>query len=651
MTHSCKLRRLLGAAIALGLVAALVSACGSAGSGSGSTPTTAVSTPSVSGLQQSGVGLTKPTTGSGSRIKGGTVTYAEQTGAAPSYIFPLYPVQDCTTANVLQLNMLMYRPLYWFGNNYRPTVDYQDSIGKQPVFSGGGKIVTIHLNNYKWSDGETVSARDVVFWMNLLKVDPAKDWCSYVPGKFPQNVVSYRAVNATTFQMTLNRAYNPTWFLYNELSQVTPIPIAWDRTSLSAKAPSPTAVNLPDTTKSGAGAVYNFLNAQSLKLNDWGSSPLWSVVDGPWKVKSTTTNGGVTFVPNTQYSGPVKASISKFEEVPFTSEPALLDQLKSQGTTALTVAYLPSQYQPLAAQMKDQGYDLNKASSYSVNFFPLNLQNPTVGPIFRQLYFRQAFQHLIDQDGWINHILHGTAVATYGPVPSAPPSPLVSAAANGNPYPFSVAAAGKLLKANGWKVVSGGQSTCQKPGSAAGDCGAGVKKGQALAFTLDYRSDSQAVSEEMEDLQSQAAKVGLKITLTIHPVEDVAAAAAHCSAGQPTCNWEAENWGGGEVYAAGNVLPSGESLFVKGAISNYSNYLEPEMQRLVNQTLLGPANSERANMQQFANFAEKDLPVVFQPTSIGSFGASAGTLIDNKLGGYTANSIGALTPENWYLTK
>jgi peptide/nickel transport system substrate-binding protein len=651
MISSHTLRRLFGAVVALGLVAVLVGACGS-GSGTSSTPgTSSGTTPSASGLPHSGPGLTEPTTGSGTRVKGGTVTYAEQTGAPPNYIFPLYPIQDCTTANVLQLNMLMYRPLYWFGNNYRSTVDYKDSIGQKPVFSGGGKVVTIHLNHYKWSDGETVSARDLEFWMNLLTLNPAKDWCSYVPGKFPQNVVSYKVVNPTTFQMTLNRAYNPTWFLYNELSQVTPIPIAWDRTSLSQKAPSPNASNLPDMTKSGAGGVYNFLNAQSLKLDDWSSSPLWSVVDGPWKVHSTTTSGEVSFVPNTAYSGPTKPSIAKFEEVPFTSQSAMLDELKAQGTNALTVAYLPSQYQPLSAQLEAQGYDVNKASSYSVNFFPLNLQNPTVGPIFRQLYFRQAFQHLVDQDGWIRSFLHGTAVATYGPVPSTPPNPLVSTGSSANPYPFSVSDASKLLKANGWKVVPGGESVCAKPGSASGDCGAGVKKGQPIAFTLDYESGVTAVQEEMQDLQSQASKVGIKISLTEHPVEDVAAAAAHCTAGSPKCNWEAENWGAGEVYAAGNVLPSGESLFVKGAISNYSNYFDPKMEQLVNNTLVGPAGAESANMQKFARFAEQNLPVVFQPTSIGTFGASAGTLIDKKLGGYTANSIGALTPEDWYLTK
>ena len=51
-------------------------------------------------------------------------------------------------------------------------------------------MVTITLKHYVWSDGETVSARDVGFWINLLKANKA-DWASYVPGGFPDNVVSW----------------------------------------------------------------------------------------------------------------------------------------------------------------------------------------------------------------------------------------------------------------------------------------------------------------------------------------------------------------------------------------------------------------------------------------------------------------------------
>ena len=40
----------------------------------------------------------------------------------------------------------------------------------------------------------------------------------------------------------------------------------------------------------------------------WADSPIWSVVNGPWRLKSYTEEGVVTFVPNQHYSGPNPAA-------------------------------------------------------------------------------------------------------------------------------------------------------------------------------------------------------------------------------------------------------------------------------------------------------------------------------------------------------
>ena len=221
---------------------------------------------SVTRVPTSGPGLTQPTSPSGARVPGGTVYFTEGTGGAPNYIFPMYSFAVCSTANVDQLMDMMYRPLYWYGNDYRPTVDFNYSIGQPPVFSDGDKTVTIHLNRWQWSDGETVTSRDLVFWMNMLKADPATEWCGYVPGHFPDLVTSYSARDPRTFVMHFNKAYNPEYVLYNVLSQLTPLPLAWDRTSLSQPAPTSDNGHLPDTTKAGAAAIYKFLDGEAKKL-------------------------------------------------------------------------------------------------------------------------------------------------------------------------------------------------------------------------------------------------------------------------------------------------------------------------------------------------------------------------------------------------
>jgi peptide/nickel transport system substrate-binding protein len=652
-----RLRRKATAALTVGVSALAIAACGSSGSSSSSSGSSNSSSSSSGGGSSSSVagpasgpGLNQPTQPSGSKVSGGTVTFSEGASAAPNYIFPMTSAQVCSTANLNQLSYMLYRPLYWYGNNYSPTLDPSYSVGNTPKYTDGDKTVTITLKPWKWSDGETVNSRQVEFWINMYKADPAANYCGYVPGRFPDNVTSVQTPNATTVVLHLDRAYNPEWFTYNELSQIAPVPLAWDRTSLSAPAPKSDNGHLPDATKSGAEAVYKFLDAQSKAVASWSTSPIWKVVDGPFKLQSFTNDGQVTLVPNPDYSGSPKPTIAKFVELPFTSDTAEYNEVRSGGPSAVTIAGLPPQYAPQVSTVTGEGYTDNKAASYSFNYFPLNFHNPQVGPIFSQLYFRQALQHLVDQQGWITAFLNNTANPTYTPIPPAPASPLVDASSLTNPFPFSTSAAASLLKANGWKVVPGGTTTCIKPGSAAGDCGAGIKSGEGISFNIDYQAGVTSIASEMNDLEAQAKKVGISINLTSHPFATVIGAAVACTAKQPTCKWEAENWGAGWIYGP-DYLPTGESLYAPGAAANYGSYSDPKATQLINQTVFGPASAEKAALTTYAKYMSQQVPVVFGPTSIGTYQGDAGTLVSSKLGGYTANALGLVNPENWYLTK
>jgi len=635
----------LGAAL-LTLSAA---ACGSSSS-SNSSAGAGAGQSSISGAPTAGAGLTSATAPSGTRQAGGTVYYTEGPSAPPNYIFPMTSAQVCGTNNISQLQAMLFRPLYWYGNNYSPTLDYDYSVGQPPAFSNGDKTVTIKLKPWKWSNGESVTSRQVAFWINLYKADPAKNYCGYVPGYFPDNVTGVQTPDPQTVVLQLNRSYNPEWFTYNELSQIYPLPLAWDRTSLSQPAPTSEHGRLPDATKAGAESVYKFLDAQSKSLGTWGSSPLWSVVDGPFKLKGFTSTGQVTLVPNPSYSGAPKPTISSLVEQPFTSDTAIFNQIRSAGPQGLTIANLPSQYAPQIAAVQGEGYDYNRAASYSINYFPLNLNNPRVGPIFRQLYFRQAFQHLIDQQGWVNAFLHNTAIPTYGPIPSSPPSPLASIDVSLNPFPFSTSAASQLLSSHGWKVVSGGTTTCQHPGTAADECGAGIAAGEGISFNLDYQAGVATLASEMNDLAAQAKRVGINLQLTTHPFDNVISTAVACQPTQPACSWTAENWGAGWIYAP-DFLPTGESLYAPGAVANYGSFNDAGATRLIIQTITGSAAQEKQALANYARYMEQHVPVVYGPTSIGTYQGDAGTLIAKNLGGYAANAYGYMTPENWYFTR
>jgi peptide/nickel transport system substrate-binding protein len=600
----------------------------------------AVSLGAVGGIASASTAKTAHPT----QATGGTVTFAEGPAATPNYIFPLASFAYFSVANLTQFQYLMYRPLYWFGDNNTPTVDYNLSLANAPKWSNGNKTVSITLKPWKWSDGETVSARDVVFWMNLLTQETAV-WAGFAPGLFPDNVKSYTATTPDTVTFQLDKAYNPTWFLYNELSQITPLPLAWDRTALSQPAPTTDNGSLPDSTPAGAKSVYTFLDAQSKSTSTWVGSNVWSVVDGPWKLSSFTSTGQANFVPNPTYSGPIKPTVSTFEELPFTSDDAEFNQLRSGGS--ITLGYIPLQDSPQAGTVASSGYKVSDYYSFSFVYWPMNFDNPTFGPVFHQLYFRQAFQHLVDQPGWISAFFHGNAVPTYGPVPVKPPNPFVSKYEESDPYPFSTATAAKQLSSHGWKVV-GGVATCESPGSGPSNCGAGIKKGLGLSFNLDYASGSLTTKEEMADLQVQAAKVGIKLTLTSHPFDAVIGAAAPCKATQASCKWTMENWGAGWIYSP-DYYPSGEELFQTGAGSNNGSWNDPIVDKLIALTTTTSAANAESALTKYQNYVAQQVPVTYGPTGAGAIGGALLTAVSNKITGFTSNVFGGFEPEAWRL--
>ncbi len=91
-------------------------------------------------------------------------------------------------------------------------------------------------------------------------------------------------------------------------------------------------------------------------------------------------------------------------------------------------------------------YSLTPWKTWSINYVAENFTNPTSGPIFKQLYFRQAMQDLVDQPGLIKAAFGGYASPTYGPVPTAPSSEFLDAFERSNPYPYNPAAALLLLQ-------------------------------------------------------------------------------------------------------------------------------------------------------------------------------------------------------------
>ena len=220
-------------AVALIAIAALaLSACGSStgtgstGSGSGGAIAGSLNTPELYG--------TLPA--QGTPTQGGTITYGQLTGETPNYIFPIIPSGDARTYKY-QWQSMMYLPLYnnlAYGRSRRRSTTVSAWRPKSPCSATATRPSPIQLKQgYKWSNGEPVNAQDLLFDVALIKAavaESAANWASFTPGYFPDSLASISATGPYTVVMHLKQAFNPGFFLNNQLAfNVYPLPsTAWN---------------------------------------------------------------------------------------------------------------------------------------------------------------------------------------------------------------------------------------------------------------------------------------------------------------------------------------------------------------------------------------------------------------------------------------
>ena len=589
----------------------------------------------------------------GTKVTGGTATWAEPPGSPPNYIFPVMPIKYASVDNISQFQYMLFRPLFFFGltTSDSPVLNTQLSLAQQPTYSNNSTQAVVNLKNYSWSNGEQVTAQDVVFFMNLLHAQKS-NWYAYVPGTLPDNVTNITVNSPTQLTFTFDKTYNSFWMTYNELSQITPLPKAWDIKAAGAAPGSGGCFNAAyGSADSACTDVYNFLNGQAAQLSSYATNPLWQIVDGPWKLSAFDSSGNVTMVPNGSYSGPVKPTLSQFKEVPFTTEDSEFNALIGNSldvgyvpTTDITSATSnPSVAGPNNSRVSPHYY-MNPWILFSFNYFPLNFNstgnNGTAGSIFKQLYIRQALQSLENQPLYIRDYLKGYGVPTYGPIPLLPSNPYVTSTERNNPYPYDVAKAKSLLSSHGWKVVPGGTDTCTDAGTGSNQCGAGIPAGTQLNLHLEQSSGVNWQINTVAAEKSSWSQAGINVSVSTATFDTVLGNATPCTPG-PSCTWQMEWWGGGWEYSP-DQYPTGDVLLATGAGSNSGSYSDPQTDSLIKQTY-----TSNVSLAQYENYVAQQVPWIWQPNADYEL-----TEIHNNLRGVTPqNPFANLLPENWYFVK
>ena len=535
----------------------------------------------------------------------GTITFAEGAGANPNWIFPFESCQYCSVSNINQFQFEMFRPLYWFGLGSGVSLVPTLSMADSPVYSNHDKTVTMTMKGWKFADGQTVNAQSVMFFLNMLQALP-KDFWGYNPGYGIPDQVASVVGHDMTVTMKFKTAVNPVWITNNYLNQITPFADSWDRTSATTTSTCATGAYGAASTKAACTAVYNYLNAMSAKTSSYTSNLWQSADDGPWRLSTFDNLGNLSFVPNTKYSGPVKAQVAVVKEVAYTTTQAEENDLQAgkidigfvDPGVLTSPASAPGSVGPNWSAISSK-YRLSTGEVWGFNYAPFNFssKDPKAAAV-SQLYIRQALQLATDQLGVITNVFKGYGYPSYTALPAVVPTSLSAPIAN--PYPFNLASARTLLTSHGW-TIKGGVMTCERPGTASNQCGAGISAGYTLNFKFVYASGSPSLTQEITAEVADWNRIGIKVSTSTESFNSVI---SDCSSGS---GFQLCMWGGGWTFAP-NYFPTGETLFGVGGGFNPGTYASAKMTSLINATDFG-----HADLTAYATYAAKNLPVLYEP--------------------------------------
>jgi peptide/nickel transport system substrate-binding protein len=374
--------------------------------------------------------------------KNWTIKLANLVAGSPTYAYPFIGPADFTVSNVSDFQYLMYRPLYWFGNTTTGAVQVNEgqSLAELPVMSNNDKTATIHLKTgYKWNNGAPVQANDVMEFLNLFASEPSGE-ASYaapvkgVPVTIPDLFSSVTAPNTHTIVMNFIRPVSPSWLLNNPLSEITPLPQAWDimdaswtfTTNTPAGYTASTAVtkaggnlatvpggcwsstfigdgnttgptsafqdeNGTDTIVPAANAtqaekceeVAATMNSFANDVTDYANKStdtgkLWGISDGAWELTSyNSATAAMSWGRNPDYGG-AKAYAKALDYVPCQSQTGdCYNLLLSGSVTATYLVGVPSNDLPVITSLSQLKTVQDKAlaAKYKVSI----AYNPVIG--------------------------------------------------------------------------------------------------------------------------------------------------------------------------------------------------------------------------------------------------------------------------------
>ena len=256
------------------------------------------------------------------------------------------------------------------------------------------------------------------------------------------------------------------------------------------------------------------------------------------------------------------------------------------------------------------------------------------GKIINQLYFRQAFQTLVNQPAYIQHIDQGLRRADVRAGARLPEEQLRASELSSR-QPVSRTTRQRRSSSSSERLDGERRRhlrVCRR-------CEVRRAGGNEADFTLQYVGGSPFEDQLMQAEKSSWAQAGIHMSLTTGTFNTVLSTAVPCKGSG--CGWEVGNWGGGWIFSP-DYYPSGELLFQTDAASNSGSYSDKTD---------GHADQGHHG-RQLRPQRVRGLSGRRNCRSSGSRSRIGATEINKKLQGVTPlNPLTNINPENWYFTK
>jgi peptide/nickel transport system substrate-binding protein len=332
------------------------------------------------------------------------------------------------------------------------------SLASEPVqVSDDGKTYTVKLKpEAKWSDGQPVSADDVIFTLNALRNPEVGS-----PGisQFDK-VEDVTKTDDHTVTIKLKQVYAP--FPYALASAMLP------------------------------SHVLKNVKPKDLQNDAYGKDPAKTVTNGPWKWTEWKQKQYLAFEADPNYWGP-KPHIQKVIHKIYADQNTEIQALL-KGDTDMTSA-IPVTMVDAVKKSKDISVILEPGPQYEYFAFNFNGSNfkDKVSP-FTGMKTRQAIAYALDRQGMIDNVLKGTGKPLSGPfLPGSWADPGDAAVH----YSYDKEQAKKLLAEDGWK---------------AGSDGILVKDGHRFSFELQYNAGNSRREQVAVVIQQNLKDVGIEAT-------------------------------------------------------------------------------------------------------------------------------------------